>query len=152
MGVVITFAGIVATSDCFEMHAALPWTANLWTAGWRFLWIVLGSLLVGVIGYGLSVRLVRPYVEGLLLAVDGPFLRLRKIVGGIERDHKYHFRLLQVYATKQDALMKKLGIVTLVITTSVGLQATRTIEVLAVKDCLKVRDMLAEIDSQRENT
>ena len=145
-------AGLISASKYLETHAALPLTANCWPAGWRCLCYVIGFQLVGLLGYVLSVRTVKTYVDRLLLAVEGPFLRIRKRVGGVERDRKFHFRLLLVYSTKQDARMKKLGISTLVITTSAGAEMNRTIEVSGVKDCLKVRDMLSEIDSQRENT
>ncbi|MDB5327486.1 MAG: hypothetical protein JWM57_3055, partial [Phycisphaerales bacterium] len=106
----------------------------------------------GLIGYVLSVRTIPTYVDTLLLRVEGPFLRVRKRVAGIEQDRKIHFRMLHVYSTQQTAGMKKLGISTLAITTSVDQQSNRTISIPAVKDCLKIRDMLAEIDNQRENT
>ncbi|MDB5328557.1 MAG: hypothetical protein JWM57_4126 [Phycisphaerales bacterium] len=150
------FAGSMSAANYYESHVSLPWTTILWPVGWRFLCIVLALQLLGAIGYMLSVRTVSTYVESLLVSVEGPFLRIRKSVGGVEHDRKIHFRLLHIYSTKQDARMKKLGISTPVMTTSVSLQPTRTIdrtiEVPGVKDCLKVRDMLSEIDNQRENT
>ena len=153
---VMLFVGVcvasISATDYFAAHAALPRTAIFWAVGWRFLCIVVAFQLVGVIGCMLSARTVTTYVECLLLAVEGPFLRVRKCVVGVERDRKFHFHLLLIYSTKQDTRMKKLGISTLIITTSVGADATRTIEVPGVKDCLKVRDMLSEIDRQRENT
>lgn len=152
MLVVGLFAGSISATKYYETHAALPWTTILWTVGWRFLCIVLALQLLGMIGYVLSIRTVTTYVEGLLLAVEGSFLRIRKSLGGVEQDRKIHFRLLLIYSTKQDARMKRLGISTLVMTASVGLEATRSIEVPGVKDCLKVRDMLSEIDGNRENT
>ncbi|HEY0009584.1 MAG TPA: hypothetical protein VGB55_12730 [Tepidisphaeraceae bacterium] len=146
------FFGLIWATRYYENHVSLPWTTILLAAVWRVLGIVLALQVLGVIGYVLSVRTIPEYVNSLLLSVEGPFLRIRNRVAGVEQDRKIHFRLLHIFSTKQNARMKRHGISTLMITLSTGQEGTRTIEVPGVKDCLKARDMLAEIDSHRENT
>lgn len=144
--------GSLSGAKYYENHATLPLTTVLWAVGWRFAAILIACQLLGVIGYLLSARTISAYVNDLMLSVEGPFIRVRKNVGGVQQDRRVHFRLILIYSTKQDAQMKKLGISTLVMTTAAGAEAVGAITVPGVKDCLKVRDLLSEIDSHRENS
>ena len=65
-------------------------------------------------------------------------------------DRKLHFRSIVDYATTQDSLMRRFGIHALQMATTAGGQNTNLI-IPGVKDCLRVRDLLADIDRQREN-
>lgn len=85
----------------------------------------------------------------LQITVEGSFLRLRQQTGVLS-DRKLHFRSIVDYAATQDSLMRHFGIHTLQMATTAGGQNT-TLMIPGVKDCLRIRDILAEIDSQREN-
>ena len=91
---------------------------------------------------------VRNMARSLTVSVEGAFLH---IVQGIliRVDRKLHFRSIVDYAVVDDILMRCFGVIALrMTTTGVGLESTITL--VGIKDCLKVRDMLAEIDSIRE--
>jgi hypothetical protein len=145
VGAVVTRATFLHTNKLVSM-------SDVWAAGATILLAVGAFQVLAMIGYLKTRKAIDKRVDRLLLAVEGPFLRIRMGLGGVERDRRIHFRLILSYATKQDESMKNYGISTLVMTTSVGLETTRDIEVPAVKDCLQVRDMLSVIDSHREDT
>lgn len=65
-------------------------------------------------------------------------------------DRKLHFRAITDYSTVETRLMRYFGLKALRMTTN-GVGLDSTVQLDGIKDCLKVRDMLAEIDSMREN-
>jgi len=85
----------------------------------------------------------------LVVTVEGPFLRVRQD-GAFSMDRKLHFRAIVDYATLQGWLMRKCGIHALRMTTTAGGQSS-TLVIHGVKDCLKMRDILSDIDRLREN-
>jgi hypothetical protein len=96
-------------------------------------------------GYRVASRLA----STLDVSVEGPFLRIRQHAAALS-DRKLHFRSIVDYATIQDSLMRFFGIEALQMpTTGCGVGSTVTIH--GIKDCLKIRDVLSEIDRQREN-
>jgi putative N-acetylmannosamine-6-phosphate epimerase len=84
----------------------------------------------------------------LQVRVEGSFLRIIQKVPALQ-DRKLHFRAIVDYATVEGSLMRRFGIMTLQMTTTAG-GAASTIRIDGLRDCTKVRDMLAEIDSIRE--
>jgi hypothetical protein len=91
--------------------------------------------------------------EGLY--VEGSVLHIRRFTGGISdgswnlsgelQDIKLHHRAIASYAVFQDAAMRRHGIhALLLITTSHGMRNRFLIR--GIKDCEKVRDMLAEYE------
>ena len=97
----------------------------------------------------LSHRLAARFAASLQVSVEGAFLRIRQHTN-VMSDRKLHFRSIVDYATTQDSLMRRFGIHALRMATTAGGQNTH-LYVPGVKDCLKVRDLLADIDGQREN-
>jgi len=108
------------------------------------------SLLVAVLLYLIfSHRLASRIAASLEVSVEGAFLRVRQH-SLVLTDRKLHFRSIVDYATTQDCLMRYFGIHALCMTTTGGGQNANVI-VPGVKDCLGVRDLLADIDQLREN-
>ena len=87
--------------------------------------------------------------RNLEVTIEGSFLRVRQFAHSMT-DRKLHFRSIVDYTTYQDSLMRRCGIHSLQMTT-IGGGPTSTVMIPGVKDCLKVRDMLSEIDHLREN-
>jgi hypothetical protein len=108
------------------------------------------SLLLALIFYLLfSHRVTSRMANSLEVSVEGAFLRIKQRAY-ITSDRKLHFRSIVDYTVMQDFLMRRFGIHALHMTTTAGGQNTGLV-VTGLKDCLKVRDMLADIDSRREN-
>ena len=113
--------------------------------------VLLGSLVVACLLYFLlSHWLAAQVAGGLQVSVEGPFLRIRQ--HRLHRmDRKVHFRAIIDYTIVEGALMRRFGIMALRMTTAAppihGIP-----EIAGIKDCPRVRDMLAEIDSLRENS
>lgn len=111
---------------------------------------IVSGMVMAVMGYLIfSHRQARRYVESLQISVEGAFLRIREYGVGMT-DRKIHFRSLVDYSCTQTRSMERFGIASLQMATTAGGQRTG-IAIAGIKDCLKVRDMLAEIDSLREN-
>jgi hypothetical protein len=89
------------------------------------------------------------FASSIELAVEGAFLRIRQHTY-ISSDRKLHFRSIVDYTATQDFLMRYFGIHALQMTTIAG-GPTSKIYVPGVKDCLRVRDLLAHIDQKREH-
>lgn len=85
---------------------------------------------------------------GLRVAVEGAFLRIMED-GYDRRDRKLHFRSIVDYATVEGWLMRRFGLMMLQMNTTSG-SVRGVIQITGLKDCSKVRDMLAEIDRIRE--
>ena len=108
------------------------------------------SLLIALFCYLIfSHRLASRLAASLEVSVEGAFLRVRQHTS-VMSDRKLHFRSIVDYATTQDFLMHYFGIHALQMATTAGGQNTNLI-IPGVKDCLRVRDVLADIDRQREN-
>ena len=88
----------------------------------------------------------RKWAHDLSVDVEGPCLRIRTA----NTDRKLHFRAIVDYATCQSSAHRKCGIKSLVLHTLAG-GAASTVTLAGIEDCLRVRDMLAEIDASREN-
>jgi hypothetical protein len=76
--------------------------------------------------------------------------RLTKLDPPVAADRNLHFRSIVDYAATQDILMRYFGIHALQMATTAGGQ-NRTLTSPRVKDCLHVRDVLADIDRLREH-
>lgn len=91
--------------------------------------------------------------ESLQVSVEGPFLRVRQ-GSFVLHDRKLHFRSIVEYTTVQGVLLRKFGMHALQFTTTAPSHSanghTRNV-IYGIKDCEKVRDMLADIDRLREN-
>ncbi len=96
-----------------------------------------------------SHRIAARRAATLEVTVEGAFLRVRQHEL-VETDRKLHFRSIVDYSANQDFLMRQFGIHSLQLATTAGGQ-NGTLVIPGVKDCLKARDLLAEIDAQREN-
>lgn len=135
--------------------AAIERGSHSWQAGVmlfaKSLGIGLGSttLLALILYFILSHRLAARLAASLEISVEGAFLRIRQHTG-VMSDRKLHFRSIVDYATTQGSLMRRFGIHALQMSTTAGGQNTHLI-IPGVKDCLRIRDLLADIDSQREN-
>lgn len=92
---------------------------------------------------------IKKRADAVQLSVDGPFLRFRE--GFLfKRDRRLHFRSIVDYAYYEGPLMRYCGIAGISMNTMSGGQNC-TIQIPAVKDAEKVRDLLSEIDRQRED-
>ena len=111
--------------------------------------ISIGLLIVGIIYLLFIARAAKKAANALQVTVEGPFFRIREGVSNI-RDRKLHFRAIIDYGYFQDSMMRDCGIGGLMLTTIAGGQNS-TIRIHGIKNALEVRDMLSEIDRQREN-
>lgn len=87
--------------------------------------------------------------RSLEVKIDGSFLQIRQQMYMLS-DRKLHFRSLIDYAVNEDFVMRYFGVKTLQMTTAAA-PPHSTIIIAGIKDCLKVRDLLSEIDRLREN-
>jgi hypothetical protein len=138
-----------------SIGAAVERGSHSWQAGVGFVAksvaLSFGSttLLALLLYFILSHRLAARFAASLHISVEGAFLRVRQHTSVLS-DRKLHFRSIVDYAITQDFLMRRFGIHALQMATTAGGQNTNLI-IPGVKDCLRVRDLLADIDSQREN-
>jgi hypothetical protein len=109
------------------------------------------GLLLSVAAYFIfSHWLAGRMARGLEVSVEGPFLRVRQSTL-VRTDRKLHFRSIVDYTAVQGGLMHYFGIEALQMTTIAGGQNT-ALTIAGVKDCVRTRDMLSEIDRLRENS
>ncbi len=108
--------------------------------------LAIGASLGLVVYFGFSHWHSALFARSLSLSVEGPFLRLKTV----NADRKIHFRSIHDYAVMDGWMKRRFGIKILRMSVSGGGQYG-FISVAGVKDCLKVRDMLAEVDARREN-
>lgn len=113
-----------------------------------------GGMAIGA-GIGLAIYFCYSHWQSALLAqsyamsVEGPFLRIQS--GHFFRsDRKIHFRSIHDYTVIDRWFARRFGIQVLRMSISGGGQYP-FVSVAGVKDCLKVRDLLAEVDARREN-
>jgi hypothetical protein len=81
------------------------------------------------------------------VTVEGAFLRIRQH-GFLSVDRKLHFRAIQDYATIEGPLMRRMGVKALQM--HLASAGPNGLQVPGVKDCEAMRDLLAQIDSERE--
>lgn len=87
--------------------------------------------------------------DSVQLRVEGQFLRARE--GFLfRRDRKLHFSAIVDYTCFDGPLMRWCGIAGIAMTTMAGGQSG-ILKIAGVKDTEKVRDVLSEIDRQRQN-
>jgi membrane protein YdbS with pleckstrin-like domain len=109
------------------------------------------SIMVGVIFYIYIFHIrkhSKRYADALAVSVEGSFLRIRENVGRLV-DRKIHFRSIVDYSNIQSPMMNRYGIQSLKMNTTSGGQNS-TIKIEGIENCLKVRDILSDIDQQRE--
>jgi len=92
---------------------------------------------------------MRKVANSLQVSVEGQYLR---VVEGwlFRRDRKLHFRAIVDYACFQGPLMRRYGITGIAMNTTAGGQGA-VVKIRAVKDAVKARDLLSEIDRLREH-
>ncbi len=92
----------------------------------------------------------RKIADSQTLTVEGAFLRITKQTALMKVDRKIHFRAVIDFSIIEDSRMEKYGIKALQMNTTGG-SAQSLLRIDGIKECDKVRDMLAEIDHLREN-
>lgn len=140
-------AGRVAR-ELFER--TYPTRADIWfhIAMWSVVGALIG-LVVAALGYFVFChRAAARRAASLQVTVEGAFLRIRQDIF-VRSDRKLHFRSIVDYEVTQDFAMRRAGIEALRLRTTSGTPHS-ILTIPAVKDCLKVRDMLSEIDALRE--
>lgn len=108
------------------------------------------GLALGLVGYwAINHFRARRRVEALSASVEGQYLRVRDGTH-FRFDQKIHFHAIVDFTCYQTASMQKHGLTGILMTTVSGNDFS-TINLPAVKDAEKVRNMLAEIDRLRED-
>ena len=108
------------------------------------------GVALGTLGYFICHHFIaRKMANALHVHVQGPCLRIQNGVFH-RRDRKLHFAAIVDYACYQGPLMRWCGIKGISMNTTAGGMAA-TVNVMAAKDALRVRDMLSEIDRLRED-
>ncbi len=140
--------GLPVTSACLGRPAPF----SIATLGFFALGIASGLVASSALATGLyfllSHRIAGRMAASLRVTVEGPFLRIVQ-EDYVRTDRKLHFRSIVDYSTVEGYLMRYFGIMELRMTTTGG-GALSGPNIIGLKDCPKVRDMLAEIDSIRE--
>ena len=111
---------------------------------------VLAGVLLAFIVYLIRHHFSSKKIAAALhVSVEGQFLRVTE--GFLHRrDRKLHFRAIVDYTCYQGPLMRYCGITGIAMTTTAGGQGA-LLNVLAVQDATKIRDLLSEIDRLRED-
>lgn len=118
-----------------------------------FAWGTVSTALISSIGYfGFTVRTLQRAVQAVSLKVDGPYLLVQSYDIGSRswHDRKLHFKSIVDYGIMEDSHMRRYGVKALKLTTLSG-GISSNVLVPAVRNCHQVRDLLAEIDLEREN-
>lgn len=142
--------GVILCAPVMNLYHYENWrwqTTVFVMAGCIFSGVVAGLLVYVLLGHQSAKR----EAQGLGLFVEGLYLRLIQKGKHTYFDKKIPFSAIISYACYQDRVMKKCGIMGLLMTTSAGGGINSGIKVPAVKNCSEVRDMLCEIDRAREN-
>jgi membrane protein YdbS with pleckstrin-like domain len=112
------------------------------------LWVAI-TIIVIFCFYAFGIRRhSKRYATTLDVSVEGSFLRIREYSKGLV-DRKIHFRSIVDYSNIQSPMMTRYGIQSLKMNTTSGGQYS-AITILGIENCLKVRDILSDIDQQRE--
>lgn len=109
----------------------------------------IGLLLAACCYLMVSHRAASRLAATLNVSVEGSFLRIQQHAS-VFYDRKLHFRSIVDYTTTQDRLMRWFGIHSLQMSTTAGGHHA-VLFIHGVKDCLRIRDLLADIDRIREN-
>ena len=109
-----------------------------------------GIFVLALIYFVFLHRTAKKEADAIHVSVEGAYLRIREGVSSI-KDRKLHFRAIIDYAYFQDSLMRECEIGGIELNT-IGRGQDATVRLRGVKNALEVRDMLSEIDRQRENT
>lgn len=131
-------------------RGGFPWDQSVWIVlRWTGTGIgaaaLIGSVIYLIFNHHQSYR----FAESLEVSVEGAFLRIRQ-GGSVTSDRRIHFRSIVDYTCYQTRLMRFFGVHSLrMITPGAGPGAM--LDIAGIKDCLRIRDMLSEIDSLREN-
>jgi len=108
--------------------------------------LAIGTGLGLVVYFGFSHWHSARFARSLSLAVEGPFLRIKTV----NADRKIHFRSIHDYAVIDGWMQRRFGVQVLSMSVS-GVGQYGFISIAGVRDCLKVRDLIAEVDVRREN-
>lgn len=152
LGFFLGFICMTASGAWAEHHYAplYPFVKIFGLAGLGLVVGVSAGAVLGLGGYALfSRRQVRREADALEAQVKGQFLHVR---GGTYNtyDRKLHFHAIIDFTCYQNWHMKRFGVVGIrMLTMGGGLHSY--VDLPAVKDAEKVRDMLAEIDRLRED-
>lgn len=121
---------------------------------WREVFLGLGvgaaaGLFLALLLYLVFHFSMKRVADSLQVSVEGQYLR---VVEGwlFRRDRKLHFRAIVDYACFQGPLMRRCGITGITMNTMAGGQGA-VVKIRAVKDAVKIRDILSDIDRLREN-
>ncbi len=145
IGGLLGFSGIVDALDAGELQRSeIPWIILRHVGVGMATGAALATLCYFVFSHFTAAR----YADSLEVSVEGPFLRVRQHFV-TRSDRKLHFRSIIDYATTQDFLMRLLGIEALRMTTTAA-GPSAFLSIPAVKDALRARDLLADIDRLRE--
>lgn len=146
-GGLLGFVGPLEDIEKSEFQG-IPWLIMKLGSG-----VLVGALigvLIAVVIYFLFCHSKAKKVSQMLeCRVEGAFLKVVHYSGFNKLDRKIHFRAVTDFSIIDDRRMQKFGIKALQMNTTGG-SSTGLIRVDGIRDCEKVRDMLAEIDSQRE--
>lgn len=112
--------------------------------------ICIGGFIWAVLYFFLIKRNAATQAKSLQVTVEGPFLRIRKGRNSI-RDRKLHFKAIIDYCYFQDSMMQSCGIHGITLSTMAGGRSS-DISIHGVKDAIRVRDMLCEVDRLREDS
>jgi membrane protein YdbS with pleckstrin-like domain len=103
-------------------------------------------VIYGIVGHYLS----RLRVNRLEISVEKQYFHFSEGVF-VRSDRKLHFRSIVDYSCFSGPLMRFCGIEGLMLTTTAGGRYS-TIRLKGIKNALEIRDVLSEIDAQRENS
>lgn len=149
-GLLFGMGGIVRALEERKLPKIASLSDLLFLISWELATHVGIAFLMAVLLYFIfNHRFALRLAASLEVSVEGAFLHLRQHTSVLS-DRKLHFRSIVDYATTQDFWMGKFGIYSLQMTTAAG-GPSSTVVIPGVKDCLKVRDMLSEIDRLREH-
>ncbi len=148
---------LVAGIPGFLVAGPLVRSLEAIASGWQSL-LVLAIITCG--GFLLA-RALAPLVAGCwhykqareepktsLVKVEGPYLRIQS-GGPVVTNQLLHFRAIVDFTVIEDPQMQKRGIQALSLGTTSG--EGDPFELPGIKNCLEVRNMLAEIDAARED-
>lgn len=111
--------------------------------------IVIGCLFASVMYFTFVRKNARKEAMSLQLFVEGPFLRIKQGTSSFQ-DRKLHFKSIIGYAFFQDSMMQACDLEGIRLTTQGG-GRNSSVDIHGVKDAIRVRDMLCEIDRLRED-
>lgn len=112
--------------------------------------ILIGAVIALLLYFLLSHFRAKKISEAQYIRVEGAYLQVAHLAGSTRVNRKIHFRAMTDFSLIENKRMQRYGIKALQMNTTGGGPGS-LIRIDGVKDCDRVRDMLAEIDSIREN-